>query len=329
MKNNKKNKKYVVWAIDANDKKTRPNSKAVENLRNLIKGASATLLPVQVLPPSDQEAGIVDNFNLAKRSIEIFVENYNFFKTVKTQVVVSDADSRSSMVQCLLNYAQEKRADLIALSTHGRSTLGRVMFGSFAENVLQKSPYPVFFLGRNVKTVRRVNARPVALFPTDFAEHSHLAFRKFLKQAKKLNIEVALLHFASLPVLHDGVYVQSAAFTSKYLAEQIRSAKNKAKIWLKEAEKEGVKARFILKDGWVGLLTGDILLKFATQAKVDFIVMASKSAPINRLWLGSVAYDILRAGKIPVWIYGPKTLEKKKPAARAKNRKTRGPRGVI
>lgn len=42
--------------------------------------------------------------------------------------------------------AKEINADLIAMTTHGRSGLGRLLFGSVAEAVLRSSPIPVFLL---------------------------------------------------------------------------------------------------------------------------------------------------------------------------------------
>jgi nucleotide-binding universal stress UspA family protein len=42
--------------------------------------------------------------------------------------------------------AKEEGADLIAMSTHGRSGLGRLLFGSVAEAVLRQSDVPVFLM---------------------------------------------------------------------------------------------------------------------------------------------------------------------------------------
>jgi nucleotide-binding universal stress UspA family protein len=42
--------------------------------------------------------------------------------------------------------AKEINADLIAMTTHGRTGLGRLLFGSVAEAVLRGSPIPVFLL---------------------------------------------------------------------------------------------------------------------------------------------------------------------------------------
>ncbi|MBN1958919.1 MAG: universal stress protein [Desulfuromonadales bacterium] len=43
----------------------------------------------------------------------------------------------------IIGQAEEKTADLIVLGTHGRTGLDHVLFGSTAEKVVRKSPYPV------------------------------------------------------------------------------------------------------------------------------------------------------------------------------------------
>jgi nucleotide-binding universal stress UspA family protein len=46
----------------------------------------------------------------------------------------------------ILELARELDADLIAMTTHGRTGLGRLVFGSVAEQVLRRSPAPVFLV---------------------------------------------------------------------------------------------------------------------------------------------------------------------------------------
>ncbi len=46
----------------------------------------------------------------------------------------------------IVEVATEVGADLIAMTTHGRSGLGRLLFGSVAESVLRASSIPVFLL---------------------------------------------------------------------------------------------------------------------------------------------------------------------------------------
>jgi nucleotide-binding universal stress UspA family protein len=50
----------------------------------------------------------------------------------------------------ILTAARERETDLIAMSTHGRSGLGRLLFGSVAEQVLRRAEVPVFLMRSGV-----------------------------------------------------------------------------------------------------------------------------------------------------------------------------------
>lgn len=53
---------------------------------------------------------------------------------------------RGEPVTEIVAAAHEAGADLIAMTTHGRSGLGRLLFGSVAEAVLREAELPVFLL---------------------------------------------------------------------------------------------------------------------------------------------------------------------------------------
>src|SRR5262245_3577826 len=53
---------------------------------------------------------------------------------------------RGEPVAEILEGAREAKADLIAMTTHGRSGLGRLLFGSVAEAVLRQADIPVFLM---------------------------------------------------------------------------------------------------------------------------------------------------------------------------------------
>ncbi|MDY7079589.1 MAG: universal stress protein [Chloroflexota bacterium] len=46
----------------------------------------------------------------------------------------------------IVAYAEEIKADIIAIATHGRSGLGRLFFGSVAEHVLKESGLPILMI---------------------------------------------------------------------------------------------------------------------------------------------------------------------------------------
>ena len=61
---------------------------------------------------------------------------------VRVRTVVRRGDPVAEILGC----ARDVQADLIAMTTHGRSGLGRLLFGSVAEAVLRHSDIPVFLM---------------------------------------------------------------------------------------------------------------------------------------------------------------------------------------
>ena len=62
---------------------------------------------------------------------------------------------RGEPVAEILAAAREEDADLIAMTTHGRSGPARLLFGSVAEGVLRHSPIPVFLMRQTEREVAR------------------------------------------------------------------------------------------------------------------------------------------------------------------------------
>ena len=63
-------------------------------------------------------------------------------KGVRTRTEVRRGQPAEEIVRA----ARESGADLIAMTTHGRSGFGRLLFGSVAEAVLRESRLPVFLM---------------------------------------------------------------------------------------------------------------------------------------------------------------------------------------
>lgn len=61
---------------------------------------------------------------------------------------------RGDPVREIVAAAGEADADLIAMTTHGRSGLGRLLFGSVAEEVLRQAEIPVFLMRLTRSLVR-------------------------------------------------------------------------------------------------------------------------------------------------------------------------------
>lgn len=78
---------------------------------------------------------------------------------VNTQVRQGEAAAE------ILKAAHESNADIIAMTTHGRTGLGRLLFGSVAETVLRASELPVFLMRSTEADVVRLGRAPHGLPP--------------------------------------------------------------------------------------------------------------------------------------------------------------------
>jgi nucleotide-binding universal stress UspA family protein len=138
---------------------------ALPFVERVARGAEAELILVRVVPPAsaagvlvrtsgellpymasvpiarpeaDAEAARNERYE-AERYLDTLAESLGERGiAAQTAVVVGDA------APTLIEEARLRGADLIALGTHGRSGLGRWIYGSVAEAVVARSPVPVF-----------------------------------------------------------------------------------------------------------------------------------------------------------------------------------------
>jgi nucleotide-binding universal stress UspA family protein len=139
--------KRVLVALDGS-----PSAEAV--LRFLLEIAGPLDMTVSLLrvlepvPPMAVEGTrhmIVDDIEGRRRDAE------EYLAPIATElrargVNVTSHVRRGRPADEILATAREGNIDLVAMATHGRTGLGRLLFGSVAETVLRHSPVPVFMI---------------------------------------------------------------------------------------------------------------------------------------------------------------------------------------
>jgi nucleotide-binding universal stress UspA family protein len=112
----------------------------------------AEIVLLRVLePPSPIElvasAGVVtpDTFTLREMDAKRYLSEIER-RLSKKGLRVRTRVTLGSPAEEILAAARSTSADLIAMATHGRSGVGRVLFGSVAESVLRASPLPVLLI---------------------------------------------------------------------------------------------------------------------------------------------------------------------------------------
>lgn len=108
-----------------------------------------TLLHVlEPMPPQVMEAAphvVIDDIEARRKEAEEYLEPVAAALRAKG-VETSWAIRRGRPADEIVAAARESGADLVAMATHGRTGLGRLLFGSVAEAVLRNAPVPVFMI---------------------------------------------------------------------------------------------------------------------------------------------------------------------------------------
>ena len=297
------NQYHVLISLDPAEPELRPSDASLSWLKNWVNERNASTEGVYVAfgssgVPLITEAGLLDQ-----------LKTMNLGKDNRAKVLVEKSSSRRKAVDALIQYAKNNESDLIVVTSHGRSGPGRLVLGSFAESLLAASSVPVLFLCESADHSKLTNK---VLFPTDLSQSSHRAFDLFLEQMKGTQSEIILYHAVSPPgaIFDTGMMGVPVYLPESYWLEQKQWSNRECDLMLKRAIAQGFKARVVIQDGVLN--TPMAIQKFAESENVDLIGMASVSRGFESAVLGSIAKEIFRLRKWPVWVCGPETAFERK-----------------
>jgi len=99
----------------------------------------------------------------------------------------------------ILGEAEAERADLVVLSTHGRSGFDRFTLGSVTEKVLRKAPCPVLVVPAQAEApVGRFEGYRRIICATDFSDDSGRALKFALSVAERAGSRLTLAHVVEI-----------------------------------------------------------------------------------------------------------------------------------
>ncbi|HLY74614.1 MAG TPA: universal stress protein [Planctomycetota bacterium] len=199
----------------------------------------------------------------------------------------------------ILNLALEKNIELIAMSTHGRSRVAKMMMGSVASEVVRKAQLPVLLtrpdMALSSRRIRRILVSVEGLeTPTELLE-------TVKSLAGGSNAEIILFH--ADPIVPDPAPLWASPAASGIGSNRERHLQAMAD----DLEEQGFYAWPVVA---VGDPVGQILAQ-AVKLDLDVIALATHGRSGLELILeGSVTASVLRKSPVAVLIQKPLVLHK-------------------
>jgi len=196
---------------------------------------------------------------------------------IKTESTIASG----SVVGEILSATNRQRIDLLIMSTHGRSGVGRLLVGSVANDVLRQSEIPILLVRPGVSTSYEPPQfrRLLVTLDGSAAAEQVLPFSHAL--ALNFGSEVILL---SVP---DDQEVENPAPNLKHYLENVANSFHKA----------GINTRTIV----TGYRPAVTIVNMAASEAADLVMMATHGrGGRERLYYGSVADRVLRQSRTPI-----------------------------
>jgi len=137
------------------------SARSREELRwaiTLATNFGADLISLHVVPPEAFEAAIRTGRDWEAMRAEILTEENLLVEEICRDLSIAGLVHNGHVVtgnpvEEILDAVKRERADLVVISTHGRTGLPHALLGSVAEKVVRQSPVPVLTLSHAAMTV--------------------------------------------------------------------------------------------------------------------------------------------------------------------------------
>jgi len=191
----------------------------------------------------------------------------------------------------IVRMADEIGADLIAMGTHGRRGLRRLLAGSVAAMVLSKAHCPVLAV-RSGNQPHPAEELRVILHPTDFSKGSEAALQVAHSLARDLGTRLIILH-----VLPFYIYLGGR------MAAELDPRDYQHSLDAIRQRLDGPDLKYPVETRLSRGLEAHEILRVAQELECDLIVMGTHGRTgLDRLLMGSTAESVLLKADCPVLV---------------------------
>jgi nucleotide-binding universal stress UspA family protein len=276
-------------------------------------GATLVLVRAAMVQPffkEDQLAAEAFAVGVAERELEDIARRLREQGlSVETHVPYGTA------AESILRVAVDTGVDAIVMCTHGRTGLGRVIYGSVADAVLRRSPVPVLLVrARGAAGGWPATPDPSVVVALDGSGLAEAALRPAAELARLLGARLVLVRVVEPAFTHYGyadVRAPSGLVEPDPSAD-LAAAKSYLEYAAATIQREGLAVETRVEYGAPATAIGEVAAATGALA----IVMATHGrGGLARLVLGSVATALLHNSQVPLYLVHPAPEAAKTPPA--------------
>ncbi|MDY7076167.1 MAG: universal stress protein [Chloroflexota bacterium] len=283
------------------------------------RGSHVYLLSVAPLPRGVAPTAVdvrLPSANVQERP-GIEQELVDYLRTVAERLAPVAADVQINVrfgrpADEILAFVNDVNADLIAMSTHGRSGIGRWVFGSVANRVLRGATCPVLLV-RAGQTQPRTSYQRI-LVPLDGSELAEqvVPYVRALVQPPQNGESREVTRVFLVSVMTTGLADRTVALLTSYppglqlATTALHHAEAQLQVYLRSVaaalREQGAIVHIAVRKGQ----PADEILAYAAQVEADLICMTTHGfSGVSRWVYGNVAGRVLQGANSPVLLVRP------------------------
>ena len=198
----------------------------------------------------------------------------------------------------IIQVAKEENVDLLAVGTHGRAGVDRVILGSVAERIVRKARCPVMIVrGRKYVGFKRI------IVPIDLSDCSRIALEYAAATARAHKSKLIILHVYEESFIEPYVNAANSEEEADEIIKEIeRVNETKYDEFLKTVDLNGVEYEKLLKNG----IPDTYIVETAMEQQANLIVMGTHGrSGIRHILIGSTAEEVVRTVHCDIIIVKP------------------------
>ena len=217
--------------------------------------------------------------------------------STRSRVVHGDAAA------AILDAAADEAADLVAMSSHGRSGITRWLFGSVTDRVLHNTDIPLLIVRPPAKGQPAPSPEfKKILVPLDSSPVAEAILPFVEAVAKAFGSSLALYHAVPPLLAYPGFEPVQPAYTGNLLEEMQKQAREFLTRVGKDMESRGFEVALLTSVD----LAVDGILSAAEEVGADLIAVSTHGrSGIGRAVIGSVADAVVRRATLPCLLVNP------------------------